>query len=306
MDETDTFAPFWGHMEDLRRTLLRVLAIICTAMIFCFAFYDSLISWLTHPLLVRQELSSHQERLEYVRIYNHEAETQIVTLPENSLFSQELSLQATQLTPTTYAVLPGAYLVYAAPLHKNHNLLILSPLEGMWMAFKISLWAGIFLSCPLWLFVLSQFFIPGLRLHEKRLILPFIVTSIGFITVGCLFAFLITIPFANQYLFEFNQRIGVNLWSLSHYLDYTLFLLMANGIAFELGAIGIFAIHLKGISAESLMAKRRVAIVIAFILAAVLTPPDVLTQFMLAIPLIGLYEALIVYAKLVRNKSFGQ
>lgn len=298
MDEADVFAHLWGHIEALRRTLLSVLAIVCAAVILCLMFHDTLISWLTLPL---QGQPVHQERLEYIRVYNHDPHIKSVTLPENSVISWELSPHANQLTPTTYELSPGSHLVYAAPILPHHNLVILNPLEGIWVAFKISLWVGAFISSPLWLLALLQFFIPGLHLHEKRLVFPFLITSLVFISLGCLFAFLVTIPIANQYLLEFNRTIGMNLWSLSHYLDYTLFLLMANGIAFELGVIGIFLIRLKGISPETLAAKRRVAILTAFILAAVLTPPDVLTQLMLAIPLIGLYEALILYAKLIKR-----
>jgi len=300
MDETDLFASFWGHIEALRGTLLRVLTIICASVFLCLLFHDTLISWLTHPL---QQQSSDQERLESVRVYNHDLSTKSVTLPEKSVISWELSSQAKQLTATNYELSPGGHLVYMTPIIPYRNLVILNPLEGIWVAFKISLWVGIFFSSPLWLFALLQFIAPGLHLQERRLILPFIIMSIAFVTMGCLFAFLVTIPIANRYLLEFNQTIGMNLWSLSHYLDYTLFLLMANGIAFELGVVGIFLIRLKGISAEALAAKRRVAILAAFIIAAVLTPPDVVTQMMLAIPLIALYEALILYAKLHGSKA---
>jgi sec-independent protein translocase protein TatC len=129
------------------------------------------------------------------------------------------------------------------------------------------------------------------------------ITSLVFISLGCLFAYTITLPIANQYLQSFNATIGMNLWSLGNYLDYTLFLLMANGIAFEFGALGIFAVHLQYLSAETLIQNRRFAILGAFILAALLTPPDILTQFMLAIPLISLYEALILYAKMKRLRQ---
>lgn len=294
MDETDLFSSFWGHIEALRQTLLRVLGIICAAMILCLFFHDSLITWLTQPL-AGQPLQ--QERLESIRIYNHDSKPKKITIPENGVISRELSPHAKQLSPTSFELLPSTHLVYSAPVLSNRNLVILNPLEGIWVTFKISLWIGIFISSPLWLFALLQFIVPGLHVQERRLLLPFILTSLAFISLGCAFALLVTIPLANQYLLDFNQTMGMNLWSLSHYLDYTLFLLLANGIAFELAVIGIFFISLKGISAESLAAKRRVAILAAFILAAVLTPPDVLTQLMLAIPLIVLYEGLILYAK---------
>jgi sec-independent protein translocase protein TatC len=109
---------------------------------------------------------------------------------------------------------------------------------------------------------------------------------------------MVTIPAANSYLLLFNANLGLNLWTLSNYLDYTFLLLIGNGIAFEIGLILLFLVHLGVVSAEFLASKRRHFIVIAFILAALLTPPEVMSQILLAIPLIGLFEASIFYAKL--------
>lgn len=317
MNEDEAFASFWEHAEELRKTLLRVLFVIGTSALLCFACYEPLIAFLTRPF--HELLASQEERLEYVRIHNTESRAKVLTLPEHSLVSQEFShhveavyqplvgkaaasrygnfqLEA-GITPTNYKIAPGGSLVYLKPIQSNTGLVILSPTEGFLTAFKVSLWSGMLLSAPLWAFLLAQFFIPGLRIHERQLILPFITTSIVFIALGCFLAFTVTIPAANHYLASFNTSIGTNLWSLSHYLNYTLFLMLANGIAFELGAVGAFAVHMGKISAGALIAKRRFAIVGAFVLAAILTPPDVLTQFLLAIPLIGLYEALILYAR---------
>ncbi|MEI8365511.1 MAG: twin-arginine translocase subunit TatC [Parachlamydiaceae bacterium] len=188
------------------------------------------------------------------------------------------------------------------PLHPDMtHLVLLGPLEGILVAMKVSFWTGIVVSSPLWLWMFMRFVTPGLRLKEQKLTLSFILISVALIAIGGAFAFFITIPLANNYLFSFNQNVGVNLWSLENYLNYSLFLILANGAAFELGAIGIFAVRLGFLTTETLVAKRRHAILGAFIVATLLTPPDVLTQLLLAFPLIGLYEGLIVYARLRRS-----
>lgn len=306
MDGNEAFASFWGHVEDLRRTFLRMLFIILSAVVICFVCYEPIIAILKKPLTQYAPTSPqpptfpHEERLEYVRIYNPGTAPKAHTLPAKSLISQDLSRDITPTAATnasSYIIAPGGSLVYAKATHvAAQELVVLGPLEGILIALKTSLWTGLFISSPLWLLVLAQFFLPGLHAHERNLILPFIITSLAFVTTGCLFAYFLTIPMANHYLVHFNDSIGTNLWSLGNYLEYTIFLLMANGIAFELGAIGIFAVHLKFLSADTLRANRRFAILGAFVIATLLTPPDVLTQFMLAIPLIGLYEALILYA----------
>lgn len=296
MDENEALASFWGHLEDLRRTLLRVLLIIVSFVAVCFICYEPILSILNRPLSEANAATAHEERLEYFRIHNSGSATKKIFLPEKAQISIQLS-DSIKFEEGSHHILPGGSLVYTKS-SPTQELVLLGPLEGILMSIKISFWMGVLISSPLWLYVLSRFFLPGLQNNEKRLILPFIATSLLFIIIGCLFAYFVTIPIANQYLMTFNQNIGTNLWSLENYLDYTLFLLMANGIAFELAAIGLFAVHLDYLSTEILTNNRRFAILSAFILAAFLTPPDILTQFMLAIPLIALYETLIIYSRL--------
>lgn len=293
MDENEGFATFWGHLEELRRTLLHVFLIIISAAAICFLNHEPLLAILTKPFSAATSLNN-EEHLTYFRIHNPESVIKKIDLPKEHLVSKNLS-ENIHFEEGIYSILPGGSLVYAKT--KPLELILLSPLEGILFSLKTGFWTGLFISSPLWLYVLSRFFLPALKTREKHLILPFIATSLIFVLTGCLFAYFITIPIANQYLISFNQNIGTNMWSLGNYLDYTLFLLMANGIAFELSVIGIFAVHLQILSAERLIRNRRLAIVGAFILAALLTPPDILTQFLLAIPLIVLYEALIIYAR---------
>jgi sec-independent protein translocase protein TatC len=120
---------------------------------------------------------------------------------------------------------------------------------------------------------------------------------IAFLLFGLLFAYYVTIPLANQFLYAFNLSIGENLWSASLYLDYTVVLLLANALAFELCAVLLLCVHYGVISSRWLQAKRRYIYVAIFVVAAVLTPPDVLTQLLLAIPLVIFYEMIVVYAR---------
>lgn len=300
LPENEQFATFWGHLEELRKTLLQVSLIILSSTILCFANYERVLSVFTKPITFIQTANPNEEPLNYFRIYNSEPTTKKIELPKNYLVSSNLS-ENTEFKDGSHLIFPGGSLVYSK-VRPAHELVLLSPLEGILFSLKVCFWTAIFISSPIWLYVVSGFMIPGLKKEEKQLILPFMGTSIFFVTIGSLFAYYVTIPLANQYLLNFNQGIGQNLWSLGNYLDYTLFLIMANGIAFEVGVVGIFAVHLKILSAEMLKRNRRVAILGAFILAAILTPPDILTQFLLAIPLIGLYEAMILYAQLDLGK----
>jgi len=174
-------------------------------------------------------------------------------------------------------------------------LLVLGPIEGMLTTFKMAFWIGLVATSPFWMYFLFSFIAPALEPYQKTMILPFISLSIVFILAGILFSFYITIPFANQYLQLFNESIGTNLWTLSNYLDYTVILLLANGLAFEFAVILFFMVHYRVLRPESMTKKRRHMIVAAFVIGALLTPPDVLTQILMAIPLIILYEIIILY-----------
>lgn len=296
MTKEESFASFWGHFEELRQTFISIVLIIVVSVFICWLFYEPLVFFIERPL-VKLKLSDH-ERIDYFRIDNQNSTDKIIEIDDKSLVSFEMSTHIKPVDKNVYLIAPGGIFVFAKPVSSKQKLVVLSPLEGMLASLKTSLWIGIFASSPLWLFMVIRFLFPGLRVRERRLILPFLGASLLFILMGCFFAYGITIPMANSYLFAFNEPLALNLWSLGNYLDYTLFLMLANGFAFELVVIGMFAIHLKIVSAAALKKNRRYAILGTFVLAALLTPPDILTQCLLAIPLVILYEGLILYAGL--------
>lgn len=287
------------HVEALRHTLIRIFAIIICGVIISFFFSDAIISFLTSPIFQIKTSSMTtltEERIEYIRLKNNSQNSLPYQLPKHFIDIVQMSPEIKEDEHNTLLIPSGAWLTYIQPINTT-QLVILGPLEGILIALKTSLWVGLVATSPFWLFVLLKFITPALYKHERRLIIPFLFISLVFMVIGGLFAFHVTIPFANDYLSSFNGVIGINLWSLEHYLDYTFFLLFANSLAFEFCVIGIFAVHLGLISKETLSSHRRLAIVLAFIIGALLTPPDVFTQFMLAIPLIILYETVILYAR---------
>lgn len=297
-DIEEAAASIWHHVGELRSSVVRILCTIMIAVLLCFINYDHLISFLQKPLHPNDSKGGlHTEQLEYQRVVNNDSDAHVFTLPHGATPLLNPSKQITQTASDTFLLSSGDELVYFTSAPSIHHLVLLGPLEGMLVAMKVSLWAGIVVSSPLWLWFLMQFIVPGLRSNERKLALSFLTTSAILIVMGGLFAFFITIPIANTYLSGFNQHIGTNFWSLEKYLDYTLFLILANGAAFELATIGIFAVHLEFLSSEILVEKRRIAILSAFVIATILTPPDVFTQLLLAFPLMGLYEGLILYAR---------
>lgn len=292
-DEVEEFAPLWDHFAELRAALLRVLLFIAIGVACSLFFYQDVIQLLTLPL-----------KHEYSQLLHQEIRHEIITNPSqaditySALDGRPFALLngAKEISPRKYLIPPGGALEINRMLPKN-QLLILGPLDGMLISLKASLWVGLIATSPAWIFFLLKFIYPALRKREKRLLIPFLTLSFVFISLGILFSHFITIPLANSYLQTFNLGIGLNLWTLSNYIDYTFFLMLANAIAFELGIVLLLLVHCGVLKADWMRSKRRHMIVLAFILGALLTPPDILTQFMLAIPLIGLYECAILYAR---------
>lgn len=289
-------ATFWAHVNELRRALVLVIAIIALGFACAFFFSDNILSIFTSQ--INEDARFQHQEIRRERIINTNVKEQIWSASTNDkVFLNE---NVKEIKPGIYLIPSEASIEIEKTIPLN-RLVMLGPLEGMMTSFKISFWVGFVGTSPIWIYLLLQFVLPALHAHERGIIAPFLALSVIFLTCGFLFAFFITIPLANQYLLSFNQELGQNLWSLANYLDYTLFLLLANAFAFEICLILLVLVHFGILSVTTMTAKRRHMIVLAFILGAILTPPDVLTQFMLALPLICLYEIAILYAR-IREK----
>lgn len=182
-------------------------------------------------------------------------------------------------------------------------LLILGPLDGMILVFKTCFWLSLTFTAPFWGWSILRFIQPGLKESEKIILLPFMVFSLLFMVGGMALAQYITIPLTNEVLTSFNSTIGQNAWTLGHYINYVILIHLGHGIAAQITLILFLLVHYRFILPNQLSLKRRYVIVFAFILGALLTPPDILTQLLLALPLIALYEIAIIYSRFLSFKD---
>ena len=156
---------------------------------------------------------------------------------------------------------------------------------------KIALLTAVLASCPWVLYQAWAFVAPGLYAHERRFALPLIVSSVFFLVLGISFAYWFVLPAAYKFFFAFAERTGADVMQdLQRYWDFTLAIFFGFGLTFEVPVVEMLLVKLGMVTPTQLRQARRYVVVGAFIVAAVLTPPDVLSQFMLAIPLILLYE----------------
>lgn len=169
---------------------------------------------------------------------------------------------------------------------------------------KISFLSAFLISLPWVLYQVWAFVSPGLYEHEKRFGIPLIFFSVFFLVVGISFAYFFVIPAAYQFFFVWGQVPGVTQQQdLQKYWDVTLSIFFGFGITFEVPVVQMLLVKLGMVTTEQLRQARRFVIVGAFIVAAVLTPPDVISQFMLAIPLCLLYELGIVLSGFIAARS---
>jgi sec-independent protein translocase protein TatC len=198
--------------------------------------------------------------------------------------------------------------MYFIPQDKLHNtkLVFLAPAEGFWMNMKIAMVAALILALPVIFQQLWSFISPGLHGKEKKYVVPFVLTATGLFLVGGAFCFFIVLPFAMGFLLTY--KVGdfmMPLLSVGQYVDFCLKFILAFGAVFELPIIILFATRMGLITTQTLAKNRRYAVLIAFIVAAILTPtPDVFNQTLMAVPMIILYEVGILAARVfVRRKD---
>lgn len=294
------WASFWEHIEDLRYTLLRSFIAIGVGFILLLMFYQPILHFLAAYPIEQTKEGLTKYKVQRHQIINQSSYNQIVTLPSHAWLVSPL-LPLGDKGEFVYQLFPGEALVYEEAIQSP--LLIMGPIEGLVLVLKACFWLSLALTAPIWGWIWLQFILPGLKAQERAILIPFLLLSLICLAIGIASAYYITLPIANQYLLFFNSSIGQNAWTLTHYVDYVLLLCLGHAIAAELALLLFILVHFHVLSAAWLIAKRRYMIVFAFILGALLTPPDVLTQLLLAIPLMGLYEVAIYYAKWRKRNS---
>jgi len=162
--------------------------------------------------------------------------------------------------------------------------------EAFFTYLKVSLLAGLLLASPVIIYQFWMFVVPGLYDKERRLVLPIVVLSSLFFVGGALFGYFVVFPLGFKFFLGFATERIQALPSMREYLSFSSKLLLAFGLAFELPIVLTFLAKLGIVSVEFLKKNRKYALLLFFVGAALLTPPDVVTQIMMAIPLMALYE----------------
>jgi len=210
------------------------------------------------------------------------------------------------------ALLPFANDLYAwlaapllAKLPPGGQLIAVEVASPFFAPVKLAFFAAVLLAMPWLLYQAWAFVAPGLYRREKRLALPLLVSAVTLFYAGCAFAFYLVLPAVFGFLTKIAPEGVAMMTDITAYLDFVLVIFLAFGASFELPVALVIAVLLGWVTPAQLRESRGYAVVGIFIVAAVITPPDVVSQLMLAIPMCLLYEVGILAARWVTPRDAG-
>ncbi|WP_305909556.1 twin-arginine translocase subunit TatC [Methylomarinum sp. Ch1-1] len=210
------------------------------------------------------------------------------------LFVLVVFLGAAPFANEIYAYLSGPLLIH---LPENSSMIAIDVASPFFTPFKLALVASVFASMPVILYQLWAFVAPGLYRHEKRLILPLLIASTVLFYLGIAFAYFVVFPLVFGFLTAAAPAGVAVMTDIAKYLDFVLTLFFAFGLAFEVPIFTILLVWSGLTSPASLAEKRPYVIVGAFIVGMLLTPPDAISQTLLALPIWLLFEVGLLFSR---------
>ncbi len=201
----------------------------------------------------------------------------------------------------------GLYDLLAAPLvahlPEGATLIATNVISPVLVPLKITLMAAFMVALPVVLYQVWSFVAPGLYSHEKKMVLPLVVSSTILFIVGVAFCYYLVIPGMSQFIQMFAPKSITAAPDIEQYFGFVLTLFLVFGIAFEVPIAVIVLVRIGVVNIEQLQKARGYFVVGSFIVAAVVTPPDVISQLALAVPMCLLYEAGIVAARIFVKRT---
>jgi sec-independent protein translocase protein TatC len=190
-----------------------------------------------------------------------------------------------------------------APYLPTGGLIFNAPADKFIAHLKIAFFGGLILSCPFWIYQIWKFVSPGLYTKEKKYTLGFIVSGSVLFIIGILFSYFFVMPTAFEFLMGYGGKTDQAMITIDAYLSFFLTTTLMFGLSFEMPLIIVILGMLGLVSSKFLREKRRFSIVGMSVLAAVITPPDLLSMSMMLIPMLVLYEISIILVRFFELRS---
>ncbi len=208
-----------------------------------------------------------------------------------------------------YAFKERLFEVLTAPLmvamegNENARMIFTGLPEAFFTYLKVSLLAGIVVATPALFYQFWMFVSPGLYRNEKKYLIPIVILSVIFFAMGTAFGYFIVFPYGFKFFLGFSNETIHALPSMKEYLSFAAKMLLAFGFVFELPLVLTFMARMGIVTVPFLKKNRKYALLVFFVGAAIITPPDVVTQVMMAFPLMVLYEISIIGAMIFGKKK---
>jgi len=318
------FSDLRPHLVELRKRLgLSVLSIFVTFVI-AFVFHNSILTWITQPLNdALSEVGRIIESQDNATWHMQTDETnQTITVTpevkENPALQLERSLEeASKIADSKLSILLTQAAQAAKELSETLKNLESNNTKAsktksflgqitthqvggaFFVAIKVSFFAGLLGALPFILYQLWLFIAPGLYNNEKKMIIPFVAGGSLMFFIGVIFAYYVVTPFGFQFLITFGSFLYTPLINIEDYVGFFTKIMMGFGVAFELPVFAYFLALLGLVTDRTLIDFFKYAVIIIFVLAALLTPPDILTQLLMAAPLVFLYGVSILIVRMV-------
>ncbi len=190
-----------------------------------------------------------------------------------------------------------------AVLPPGSKMVAIEVQETFFTALKVAFFSAFLVSLPVIFWQFWLFMAPGLYDNEKKLVIPFVLSATLMFLVGASFAYYVVVPYGFEFLVTFGSQVVAVMPSIGKYVTFFTKLMFGFGIAFEMPVITFFLAKIGVVNDEMLKSFFKYAIVLIFVLSALLTPPDIITQFLMAGPLIILYGVSIYIAKIFNPAS---
>jgi sec-independent protein translocase protein TatC len=317
------FSDIKPHLAELRKRLgLSVLSVF-VAFIIAFAFHNAILTWITEPLnnaLVEVGRIVESQNNTTWNLKSTDANTtasvksspsQIATKLESrlsdaskiadsklSLILEDAALSAKELANSLKNI--DSNLSNTKSKNEFEGKITTHQVGGaFFVALKVSFFAGLIGAMPFILYQLWLFIAPGLYSNEKKMVIPFVAGGSIMFFIGVVFAYYIVTPFGFQFLITFGSFLYTPFINIEDYVGFFTKIMLGFGIAFELPVFAYFLALLGLITDRSMIDFFKYAVVMIFVLAALLTPPDILTQMLMAAPLIVLYGLSILIVRAV-------
>jgi len=298
-DEGGPRQSFWSHLEDLRKALIRSCIAIGIALMLCLAFTQHLVAILEYPLR-RIDLFEKPKPTVTFKIGDTQlgpypvSRDQFSGLPSGDaphVVFQIGTAVVGQEQVATLKVLPNPANADAqGPLQvRLHNF---GPAEGFLVAFHVALYGALIVSAPFWIYFMAGFIMPALHKRERQALLPWVFWSFTLFIAGVLATYFVLLPVALRASVAYSNLLGFEGldWRADDYISFVTHFIFGMGLGFQFPIIVLFLVKLGVLTHKQLAKYRRHVCVLSFILGALLTTPEVITQVAMAVPLYLLYE----------------